>query len=85
MRCRCTGNFLRDRRLAKPLIAAVEGSALGGSTECSKRDLRVAGRSAQFGLTEVKWGFPLGGSTARLPKQIPYTCWSFCSQSSYER
>ena len=67
--------FLRDRRLAKPLIAAVEGYALGGGTEVLQAcDLRVAGRSAQFGLTEVKWGlFPLGGSTARLPKQIPYT------------
>ena len=67
--------FLRDQRLAKPLIAAVEGYALGGGTEVLQGcDLRVAGRSAQFGLTEVKWGlFPLGGSTARLTKQIPYT------------
>ena len=67
--------FLRDQRLSKPLIAAVEGYALGGGTEVLQGcDLRVAGRSAQFGLTEVKWGlFPLGGSTARLTKQIPYT------------
>ncbi len=67
--------FLRDQRLSKPLIAAVEGFALGGGTEILQAcDLRVAGRSAQFGLTEVKWGlFPLGGSTARLTKQIPYT------------
>jgi enoyl-CoA hydratase len=67
--------FLRDQRLSKPLIAAVEGFALGGGTEILQAsDLRVAGSSAQFGLTEVKWGlFPLGGSTARLTKQIPYT------------
>ena len=67
--------FLRDQRLSKPLIAAVEGFALGGGTEVLQAcDLRVAGRSAQFGLTEVCWGlFPLGGSTARLTKQIPYT------------
>jgi enoyl-CoA hydratase len=67
--------FLRDRRLRKPLIAAVEGYALGGGTELLQAcDLRVAGSSASFGLTEVRWGlFPLGGSTARLPRQIPYT------------
>ena len=73
--------FLRDRRLAKPLIAAVEGYALGGGTEVAACDLRVAGRSAQFGLTEVKWGlFPLGGSTARLPSRSVRVPWSFCSQ-----
>jgi enoyl-CoA hydratase len=67
--------FLREQRLTKPLIAAVEGYALGGGTEILQAcDLRVAGRSASFGLSEVKWGlFPLGGSTARLCKQIPYT------------
>lgn len=67
--------FLRDQRLSKPLIAAVEGYALGGGTEILQAcDLRVAGRSARFALSEVKWGlFPLGGSTARLCKQIPYT------------
>ncbi|MBM65817.1 MAG: enoyl-CoA hydratase [Myxococcales bacterium] len=67
--------FLRDRRLKKPLIAAVEGYALGGGTEILQgTDLRVAGEGATFGLTEAKWGlFPLGGSTVRLVRQIGYT------------
>ena len=37
-------------------------------------DIRVAGRSAQFGLTEARYGlFPLGGSTVRLQRQISFT------------
>ena len=37
-------------------------------------DIRVVGEGASLGLTEPKWGlFPLGGSTTRLPRQIPYT------------
>jgi enoyl-CoA hydratase len=53
----------------------VEGYALGGGTEILQTtDVRVAGRSATFGLTEALWGlFPLGGSTVRLPRQVPYT------------
>ena len=66
--------MLRHYRLKKPLIAAIEGYALGGGTEIIQcTDLRVAGRSAIFGLTEAVYGlFPLGGSTVRLPRQIPY-------------
>lgn len=66
--------FLRNHRPKKPVIAAIEGVAFGGGTEIIQgTDLRVAGRSAKFGLTEVKWGlFPLGGSTVRLPRQIPF-------------
>ena len=34
----------------------------------------MAGESARFGVSEVKWGlYPLGGSAVRLPRQIPYT------------
>ena len=67
--------FLRNHRLSKPLIAAVEGPAYGGGTEILQAtDIRVAGRSAKFALSEVKWGlFPLGGSTVRLRRQIPHT------------
>ena len=67
--------MLRNYRLKKPLIAAVEGFALGGGTEILQAtDIRVAGRSAQFGLTEASLGlFPLGGSTVRLRRQIPHT------------
>ncbi|MGD8608946.1 MAG: crotonase/enoyl-CoA hydratase family protein [Myxococcales bacterium] len=59
----------------KPLIAAVEGYALAGGTEILQgTDIRVAGEGAIFGVTEVQLGlFPLGGSTVRLRRQIPYT------------
>lgn len=67
--------MLRHYRLKKPLIAAVEGFALAGGTEILQAtDIRVAGRSAVFGVTEAAMGlFPLGGSTVRLRRQIPYT------------
>ncbi|MFI5296606.1 MAG: crotonase/enoyl-CoA hydratase family protein [Polyangiales bacterium] len=68
-------SFLRNYSLKKPLLAAVEGYALGGGTEILQAtDIRIAGASATFGLTEVTRGlFPLGGSTVRLRRQIPYT------------
>ena len=61
--------------LSKPLIAAVEGYAVAGGTEILQAtDIRVAGQSAVFGVVEVTRGlFPLGGSTVRLRRQIPYT------------
>jgi len=67
--------MLRSYRLKKPFIAAVEGFALGGGTEILQcTDIRVAGESVKFGLTEAAWGlFPLGGSTVRLQRQIPFT------------
>jgi enoyl-CoA hydratase len=67
--------LLKGRRLTKPLIAAVEGAAVAGGTEILQAtDIRVAGQSARFGVSEARWGlFPLGGSAVRLPRQIPYT------------
>jgi enoyl-CoA hydratase len=67
--------LLKGRRLAKPLIAAVEGAAIAGGTEILQAtDIRVAGQSAKFGVSEPRWGlFPLGGSAVRLVRQIPYT------------
>ena len=67
--------LLKGRRLTKPLIAAVEGPAIAGGTEILQAtDIRVAGQSARFGVSEARWGlFPLGGSAVRLPRQIPYT------------
>lgn len=66
-------SMLRSRRLEKPLVAAVEGYALGGGTEILlATDLRIAANNATFGLTEAKHAlFPLGGSTVRLRRQIP--------------
>ncbi|WP_430782563.1 crotonase/enoyl-CoA hydratase family protein [Actinoplanes sp. G11-F43] len=66
--------LLKGRRLSKPLIAAVEGPAVAGGTEILQAtDVRVAGESARFGVSEARWGlFPLGGSAVRLPRQLPY-------------
>ncbi|HEX6311628.1 MAG TPA: crotonase/enoyl-CoA hydratase family protein [Acidimicrobiia bacterium] len=67
--------LLRDYRLSKPLIAAVEGYAVAGGTEMLQgTDIRIAGEGATFGVWEARRGlFPLGGSAIRLPRQIPYT------------
>ncbi len=67
--------LLRHYHLRKPLIAAVEGYAVAGGTEILQAtDIRVAGASSTFGIYEAKRGlFPLGGSTVRLRRQIPYT------------
>jgi enoyl-CoA hydratase len=68
-------SLLKGRRLTKPLVAAVEGAAIAGGTEILQAtDIRVAGESARFGVSEARWGlFPLGGSAVRLVRQIPYT------------
>ena len=61
--------------MKKPLICAIEGYALGGGTEIIQcTDIRVASETATFGLTEAQYGlFPLGGSTVRLRRQVPFT------------
>jgi enoyl-CoA hydratase len=58
----------------KPLIAAVEGWALGGGFETVLAcDLIVAAQDAKFGLPEVKRGLIAGeGGVIRLPRRIPY-------------
>ena len=67
--------LLKGRRLTKPLIAAVEGPAIAGGTEILQgTDIRIAGVSAKFGISEAKWSlYPMGGSAVRLVRQIPYT------------
>jgi enoyl-CoA hydratase len=66
--------LLKGFLLDKPLIAAVEGPAIAGGTEILQAtDIRIAGESARFGVSEVRWGlYPLGGSVVRLRRQIPY-------------
>lgn len=66
--------LLRNPRPKKPIIAAVEGYAVGGGTEILQgTDIRIAAESAIFAVSEVRWGlFPLGGSSVRLRRQIPY-------------
>jgi enoyl-CoA hydratase/carnithine racemase len=65
------GIIRRDRE--KPLIAAVEGPALGGGFEIVLAcDLVVAARSASFGLPEVKRGLvPTCGGLFRAPRALP--------------
>jgi len=58
----------------KPLIAAVEGWALGGGFEMVLAcDLIVAAEDAKFGLPEVNRGLIAGeGGVIRLPQRLPY-------------
>jgi enoyl-CoA hydratase len=62
-----------ERAPAKPLIAAVEGFAFGGGFEIVLScDLVTAGKSAQFGLPEVRRGLAArGGGVFRLPRRLP--------------
>lgn len=65
---------LTEAEPAKPLIAAVEGYAMGGGFELALAcDLIVAAEDARFGLPEVKRGLiAAGGGVIRLPKRIPH-------------
>jgi enoyl-CoA hydratase len=68
------GAWLKTRRPKKPVILAAEGFARAGGTEILQgTDIRVAGESAKFGVTEVQRGlFPMAGSAVRLRRQIGY-------------
>jgi enoyl-CoA hydratase len=57
---------------AKPVIAAIEGYAVAGGLELALMcDLRVAARSAVFGVFCRRWGVPLiDGGTVRLPRLV---------------
>lgn len=65
---------LRQFTLNKPIIAAVNGFCVASGMEMLLgTDIRIAARSASFGLPEVCRGlFASGGSTVRLPRQIPF-------------
>ncbi|HYC22065.1 MAG TPA: crotonase/enoyl-CoA hydratase family protein [Candidatus Bathyarchaeia archaeon] len=67
--------LLRTYRPTKPIVAAVEGVAIAGGTEILQAtEIRVAGESSRFGVSEVRWSlYPMGGSAVRLRRQIPYT------------
>ena len=66
------GGLVRRAR-SKPLIAAVNGFAMGGGTElCLASDMVVADETAQFALSEVRVGVIAGaGGVIRLPRQMP--------------
>ena len=65
---------LRNFDLWKPVIAAVNGTCVAGGMEMLMgTDIRIASTSASFGIFEPKRGlFPGGGTTVRLPRQIPF-------------
>ena len=66
--------LLRTFDVTKPVIAAINGHAVAGGMELAQgTDMRIAADTAKLGVQEVKWAiFPGGGSTVRLPRQIPY-------------
>ena len=66
--------LLRNFEVVKPVVAAVKGFCVAGGTEILQTtDIRVAAEDARFAIAAVKWSlFPMGGSTVRLPRQIPY-------------
>ena len=76
--------FLKLENLSKPVIAAVNGFALGGGCEISMAcDIRVASDNAKFGQPECGLGILPGfGGTQRLPrlvgkgraKELIFTC-----------
>jgi E-phenylitaconyl-CoA hydratase len=65
--------IMRGLDVWKPLIAAINGAALGGGLEVALAcDLRIAAENAIFGQPEVRWSLiPGWGGTQRLPRAIP--------------
>ncbi len=75
--CRLTDGtraVLRDSKIYKPIIAAINGPCVAGGMEMlGGVDIRIATTYASFGVMEPKRGlFAGGGTTARLPQQLSF-------------
>jgi enoyl-CoA hydratase len=66
--------LLRGYDVYKPIIAALNGHSYAGGTEILQAtDIRVVADDARLAISEVKRSlFPMGGSTVRLVRQIPW-------------
>jgi enoyl-CoA hydratase len=69
-----TRAVLRNMKLYKPIVAAIDGPCVAGGMEMlGGVDIRIATPNAIFGVMEPKRGlFAGGGTTARLPRQLNF-------------
>jgi len=67
------GGITKDIEIFKPMIAAINGYALGGGLEMALAcDLRIVAEHATFTLPEIRWNLiPGAGGLFRLPRSIP--------------